>query len=533
MMPADTARLRLWMDNPNETGAFLALLILGLLAVPCLCARQMAKVKGKRAERPSPYSCAFESIRGSNPAIALAAFLSVGAALVLTLPLAATRSRGAVVALVVSFLCLAIAWRRSRALRWLPVGLLLVAGAVFLVGPGGSRIGSAASGKDRSISSRAEVYSAVPRMAAAAPLGWGLGQSGQAYADWFQPIHQRHAFKHLLGTHATLLVEMGWLPAILAAALCGAALGACFRGMEASVLPDGSHVAGAMLVAFLVAGVFNHVALEPVVCALGLLPAAAKWVADIVLQRPIRSPSGHRWVPATLGAAAPVLIIAIGLAQNQDPVIHRAHDGSVWVSVPATQTIYMAHPDPRVTGSAPGREIRAARMIGACSRSCEALAASAQRDIDAGHSKSDVGCWKLFRVLSPKPGAPPAAINALVLTGRAQGITGAWLHAANRIVWVNPPPPSTIAPELADALRDAAAENRLSVMAGELLGPEYLAEWRRISGESRGFGLTVCPGRGQIVTDFPRRVLELIAETCPPESPAFLSSKNINKPTME
>lgn len=536
MMPADTARLRFWMDNPNETGAFLALLTLGLLAVPCVWWRFVLQASGRNGKALVPNWCAFVSIRGSNPIGSLVTFLSLGAALALTLPLAVTQSRGALAALGAGAVSLAFGWRKAPGLRWLPISLLLFASAAFLIGPGGPRVASAATGNDRSILSRVEVYSAVPRMAAAAPLGWGLGQGGQAYSDWFQPTHQRHTFKHLLGTHATLLVEVGWVPAVLAAALCGMALSACFWGNHAA-LPDWSHVAGAMLVTFLIAGVFNHVALEPMVCALGILPSAVQLI-DYLARDGIRwprdrSPSGHRWaLPASIGAAVPALVIAIGHFPTRDSAVRRAVDGTVSIGIPAAPTIYIAHPDPRVTGSTPGREVRAALTIGVRSRSREALAKSVWRDRELGHSKSDVGCWELVRVLPPHPNAPPASIPALVLSGRAQGMTAEWLRAANRIAWINPPLPSTFAPDLADALQDVATQGRLSILAGELLGPEYFGAWRTVLGEAGPGCLTACSGRGQIITDFPQRTIALIDATKRRESSSLLLSKQNTRPNQ-
>jgi len=43
-----------------------------------------------------------------------------------------------------------------------------------------------------------------------APGGWGLGQSGKAYTDWYQPLDQNEGYRTLVNSHLTWLVEFGW-----------------------------------------------------------------------------------------------------------------------------------------------------------------------------------------------------------------------------------------------------------------------------------------------------------------------------------
>ncbi|HPA18504.1 MAG TPA: O-antigen ligase family protein [Verrucomicrobiae bacterium] len=538
MTTSSTARLRLWMDNPNETGAFLALLIVALLAVACHTVKKALNVKGPGRDMGGTAACSLTSIGGPRFRAALLAWSSLAIALTLAWALATTQSRGALAALGAGLLSLGLAWRRLPLLRWLPIAIFGMSSAIFAIGPGGSRIARAATGTDRSVITRTEVYSAIPRMAAAAPFGWGLGHAGEAYADWFQSPRERHNFKHLLGSHATLLVEVGWLPAILTAALCCVALAACFsrhraqnsgsgvpalsQGPDASTAPPVMaplasclacpQAAGAMLVTFLVAGAVNHVALDPFVCALGILPALMSLArTDLHLSRPALA------FAASLGAAFPACAIAIGFLRTGRPPIHRSLDGSVSLGDRGAHTLTLAHPDPRVTGSAPGRELRAA------------LATLAQQDSatrDVGRLMLKADCWTSLRVLPPDPASPPTSIPALLLTGRAEGMTAEWLRAANRIVWINPPSPDAIPPDLARALREVADDKRLSILAGELLGPDYFNAWRGAMGPANHSCLTSWPGRGQLVPDFPRRALLLAADTSPERITQLLSSKD-------
>jgi hypothetical protein len=43
-----------------------------------------------------------------------------------------------------------------------------------------------------------------------APGGWGLGNSGNAYMQWYQPLDKNENYRTLVNSHLTWLVEFGW-----------------------------------------------------------------------------------------------------------------------------------------------------------------------------------------------------------------------------------------------------------------------------------------------------------------------------------
>jgi hypothetical protein len=43
-----------------------------------------------------------------------------------------------------------------------------------------------------------------------APSGWGLGNSGLAYIQWYQPFNHHEVYRTLVNSHLTWLVELGW-----------------------------------------------------------------------------------------------------------------------------------------------------------------------------------------------------------------------------------------------------------------------------------------------------------------------------------
>ena len=130
--------------------------------------------------------------------------------------LVGTGSRGGILALIVALIVNAIlAWRLRCTLlvkTWLIVILcsLIGIGAGLSAFPKGFRLGSVDLSPDASAGRRLEVWSRVPAMLAAAPDGWGSGNSAEAYEQWFEPVGEDVALRHLLSSHLTWLVEFGW-----------------------------------------------------------------------------------------------------------------------------------------------------------------------------------------------------------------------------------------------------------------------------------------------------------------------------------
>lgn len=127
--------------------------------------------------------------------------------------LAATGSRGGLVAFLVGAGIASVAALRGR--RWsrcgvaavlLPLVALAVAAEVFGLG---GRIGNAVRGRDASVGNRLVIWRTVPRMMADAPDGWGVGNSGQAFMNWYQPLDRTERYRTLVGSHFTWMVEFG------------------------------------------------------------------------------------------------------------------------------------------------------------------------------------------------------------------------------------------------------------------------------------------------------------------------------------
>ena len=177
-----SGRWTIFFENPNMTAAVIA--EVGVLLL-ILCGR----------------------IRG-----VLRAFLSVLAA-GSAVALAATGSRGGFLAFLVGAVVSAIAGLRGRGTRrglalafaGVMVALVTATGAFGL----GGRIGKWVLAGDDSVNNRVLIWRTVPRMMADAPDGWGVGNSGQAFMNWYQPLDRTERYRTLVGSHFTWMVEFG------------------------------------------------------------------------------------------------------------------------------------------------------------------------------------------------------------------------------------------------------------------------------------------------------------------------------------
>jgi O-Antigen ligase len=189
--------------------------------------------------------------------------------------LALTYSRGGFVACAVGISLLLYfspwTWTKMRKVVFLLcVGVM----AGYMVYSGASRrYVQGIRDADPSIQSRLEIWKMAPRMMVDAPHGWGLGQSGQAYLQWYQPLESDRGYRTLVNSHLTWLVEGGWGMRYLYLAGWIMAFVVCFVKRENRVYP----IPLGVWSAFALSATFSSVAeafvlwLIPVACLLGAL----------------------------------------------------------------------------------------------------------------------------------------------------------------------------------------------------------------------------------------------------------------------
>ncbi|MGC1479795.1 MAG: O-antigen ligase family protein [Chthoniobacterales bacterium] len=143
---------------------------------------------------------------------------SVAAGLLILASFAAlclTYSRGGLVATAAAFgYILYRQWRsgaRPTRARLIAACILLVIAVSTLVFTGlATRSLTPITSGDASVGNRLDLWTAALAMAADRPLGFGLGNSGQAYMQWYQPLGSDAGYRTLVSGYLTPLVEFGW-----------------------------------------------------------------------------------------------------------------------------------------------------------------------------------------------------------------------------------------------------------------------------------------------------------------------------------
>lgn len=164
--------------NPNKTAAFIALLMIAVWTLPL--------------------------IRRWLFWVVLPVFAALGVCLMHTM------SRGGFVAafagLGIILLHLRRPWPKDRMIAVGIAVTIMLAGAVALQ----TTARFAQSYQDRSITNRLQIWKCVPQMMVDAPAGWGVGQSGNAFLNWYQSTENGERYRTLVNSHFTWLVEFGW-----------------------------------------------------------------------------------------------------------------------------------------------------------------------------------------------------------------------------------------------------------------------------------------------------------------------------------
>lgn len=144
-----------------------------------------------------------------------------------------TESRGALVGLGVGMFTLLGFWllrvrstttptgqtghpslKRRGALLWRVLAGLGFAGVLLVYSNQlgvNSRMSEMTSGGDESANVRVRLYTAGFQMIAAAPQGWGAGEAGDVYAQWYQTVGDSRSYLSLVNSHLTWMSDYGLL----------------------------------------------------------------------------------------------------------------------------------------------------------------------------------------------------------------------------------------------------------------------------------------------------------------------------------
>ena len=287
--------------NPNKTAAFIALLMIAVWVMAY--------------------------IRRWGFWVALAGFVGLGVALVHTF------SRGGLLSLAAGMIPLLIwapqPWPRSRLIAGLVALWIIVGAAIYLKAH--ERYTQGVSVEDRSISNRVQLWAAAPAMMVDAPSGWGQGNSGEAYMQWYQPLERHERYRTLVNSHLTWLVEFGWTQRVLYILGWGLILLVCWPSNASRWR---STCLGVWL-SFFVAAFFSSVA-ESV--AIWIIPAFFLFAAVVGRLLKREYPTVREWfVPLATTALVVTVLGVIGrmtsayLFKNENSVVIGKGNPTIWI----------------------------------------------------------------------------------------------------------------------------------------------------------------------------------------------------------
>lgn len=175
-----------------------------------------------------------------------------------TLLLFQTQSRGGLLGFAFGvFAMFCFRWKRGisrRAVFAIAAGCLLVGGFAAATKLTERILPQSDSGSNQlSSQNRLYIWKEVPRMIAAAPLGWGWWQSGSAYNSWYEIRGRMHMVGDLFNDHFSRFVEGGFVMGGLYVAIWAWMVVWCFR----LAWHGGTPIPLALISAYFISSAFN------------------------------------------------------------------------------------------------------------------------------------------------------------------------------------------------------------------------------------------------------------------------------------
>lgn len=250
------------------------------------------------------------------------------------LGIGATASRGAAVAALGAAVIWALSWmwldraKRQKIGIWfgLRIGMCILGLAVFSFG---GRVAPGFLAQDKSIGNRFVLWRGASELIAASPwTGWGVGETGNAFMQWVQPIDRTESYKTMVNSFLHVGVERG-LPALallLALTFAGISWPFAFgRSLKSDPMKAVVRGASAVLFSWASSNIFSTLFQD---WRLWVLPAFAV-ISLLVSLAYIRIAASFvlRWIGLTVGIAG-FLVVGIylfGKNANSENVIQLSH----------------------------------------------------------------------------------------------------------------------------------------------------------------------------------------------------------------
>lgn len=215
--------------------------------------------------------------------------------------------------------------------------------------------------EDLSISNRLRIWKDAPRMMVDAPGGWGIGEAGEGWTQWYQPLETRYLYRTLVNSHLTYMAELNW----------GGRFGYCFVWLLLLFIPffrfgdsvrvsQISAVTGGVWIAFGIAAVFSTIAESAI---LWVLPVVTLILSTIFVWIPLRSGSRCRWGRAALFASVSALLVCLvafgwgGAERKSSKFEISVRGGAIQVGSGKAKML-LVEPDKSIVGKHYGHTIR-------------------------------------------------------------------------------------------------------------------------------------------------------------------------------
>jgi hypothetical protein len=292
-------------------------------------------------------------------------FLGIGFCLLMTY------SRGGVVAGAVALgaVCL-MGWKKpfeDRPSRLQPVCSLMLIGVLVGMGVflGVAERSAEALSSDASVGNRLVLWHSALVMAVENPAGFGAGNSGSAYMQWYQPPEMTAGYRTMVNSYLTFLVERGWVAAFLVL-LAGLTFWLWARPDEnGPVSARWIAALRAVILAFLVAAIFSSTMEDGRLWILPTLTAGTLAGWTMVGRKPITF--RHAGLAGALALGVCLVFAAWGFVEGKRELLERRFektgDGPLVVTlrprnIQQTGAGWTVLPDPAVLGTVYGKLVR-------------------------------------------------------------------------------------------------------------------------------------------------------------------------------
>jgi hypothetical protein len=309
-------------------------------------------------------ACLFWAVQGKKYRIYILSTTVVIEA-VLYFSLAKTYSRGSLIALLAGALFfIASSGRKSITRSWRLWAIRATILIACVAGTGlFNRIDPNLLTSDASVTNRLELWRGGMEMIASSPwIGWGSGESGRAYMNWFQDLERSEPYSTMVNSYLHVSVEYGLIH------FTGVLIGlftilmiAWRSGRTGDALAG---AAGASITAWAVANMFTTLWIEP---GLWIIPSIA--MALVLWRARKRHYQSIRWIQLVAASAGVAVVLSCILyiggtvsAKAYAWTLHPHRGGTIELISSAADInsppVWHLWPDSTVFGLTPGKEMR-------------------------------------------------------------------------------------------------------------------------------------------------------------------------------